>query len=138
MAKPRVLVAAVGGAVVLTGIAAAYRRLTDRRGTVERAVTVDRPASELDALWRDSDTRGAFAADDAELGEPVYEAAPGGRGTEVRLRVPHRAEHQARETLRRFKRLAETGEIATTDGQPSGPRSSVAGVVAGRRERTAG
>jgi uncharacterized membrane protein len=32
------------------------------------------------------------------------------------------AEQQIREDLRRFKQLLETGEIATTEGQPTGPR----------------
>ncbi len=63
--------------------------------------------------------------------------APGGRGTEVRVTIayeplggsaaaaiarlfgeePHQ---QVREDLRRFKEIMETGEVATTHGQPSG------------------
>ncbi len=136
VAKPRLLVVALGGAVVGTGIAVAYRRVTSKPRTVERAVTIDRPASELEALWRDPDARRDFAADPADLGKPVYAAAPSGRGTEIRLRVEHGSDLQARETLRRFKRLAEAGEVPTTDGQPSGRRSSLAGLVGGRHERT--
>ncbi|HKX30815.1 MAG TPA: SRPBCC family protein [Blastocatellia bacterium] len=70
-----------------------------------------------------------------------FERAPGGRGTVVKLemhleppggalgkamaklfnRVP---ELQVQEDLRRFKRLIETGEIITTEGQPAGRSDS--------------
>jgi uncharacterized membrane protein len=70
-------------------------------------------------------------------GEVSFQAAPGDRGTEVRLRLQFRpplgavgaavgslfdgaAEMKLRGDLKRFKQLVETGEIATTDGQPSG------------------
>jgi uncharacterized membrane protein len=35
---------------------------------------------------------------------------------------------QVREDLRRFKQLLETGEITTTQGQPSGKRSVIYGM----------
>lgn len=69
-------------------------------------------------------------------GTVEFEEAPSGQGTEVRLRMEYRPpagvagalaakligqepEQQMREDLRRFKRLMETGEIPTTEGQPS-------------------
>jgi uncharacterized membrane protein len=69
-----------------------------------------------------------------------FDEAAGGRGTVVRLRMavhPPAGElgarlavlfgaspwQAAREDLRRFKRLLETGEIPTTEGQPHGARS---------------
>lgn len=83
-------------------------------------------------------------------GEILFADAPGGRGTEVRLRLeyehplgetgralaralpnrrllrPIRAlfgrtpDEQVRAALRRFKQIMEAGEVATTAGQPSG------------------
>lgn len=75
-------------------------------------------------------------------GTVEFEAAPGGRGTIVRVQMsyvppagpigavaakvagnaPHR---QVREDLRHFKQVIETGEIPSTDGQPSGRRGAV-------------
>jgi uncharacterized membrane protein len=72
-------------------------------------------------------------------GEVRFEAAPADRGTEVRLSLRFRppggaagaalaslfdgtAEMKLRGDLKRFKQLVETGEIATTEGQPSGRR----------------
>lgn len=70
-------------------------------------------------------------------GEVRFREMPGGRGTEVRLKLdftpPAGAigggiarlfdgamETQLRAELKRLKQLMETGEIATTEGQPSG------------------
>jgi uncharacterized membrane protein len=78
-----------------------------------------------------------------------FEAAPGGRGTIVRVSmsyVPpagklgvHVAKLFGEEPnvqidgdLRRLKQLIETGEIATTDGQPTGRRSMLGRTTLGR------
>jgi len=78
-----------------------------------------------------------------------FEAAPGGRGTIVRVSmsyVPpagklgvHFAKLFGEEPnlqidgdLRRLKQLIETGEIATTEGQPSGRRSMLGRTTLGR------
>jgi uncharacterized membrane protein len=70
-------------------------------------------------------------------GSVHFEPAPGGRGTVVRLNQKYDPPlgrvgvglakllgmspgGMARETLRRFKRLTETGELPTIEGQPSG------------------
>ena len=75
-------------------------------------------------------------------GEVRFEPAPGGRGTlvtaEIQYRPPAGAvgatiarllgsspERLAGEDLRVFKQLMETGEIATTEGQPAGRSSSL-------------
>jgi uncharacterized membrane protein len=75
-------------------------------------------------------------------GTVLFEDAPGGRGTVVRVSLELLAPgnalghavgkvlapltgQQVREDLRRFKQLMETGEIPTTDGQPTGARSLV-------------
>jgi uncharacterized membrane protein len=82
-------------------------------------------------------------ADVASAGSVHFEAASGGRGTVVRVVLKYdppagklgafvarlfgeNPEQQIDEDLRRFKQLIETGEVATTEGQPSG-RSASAG-----------
>ena len=72
-------------------------------------------------------------------GSVRFKPAMGGRGTEVRVRLQYdppggklgstiawmfgeEPSQTIREDLRRFKRLMETGEIPTTDGQPRGNR----------------
>jgi uncharacterized membrane protein len=52
-----------------------------------------------------------------------FEPSPSRRGTIVRLEGALCGEDGLYEHLRRFKMLAETGEIASTEGQSSGPRS---------------
>lgn len=75
-------------------------------------------------------------------GEVRFQDAPAGRGTEVHVHLTYNPpggaagaavakllggepDQTVREDLRRFKRLLETGEIATTDGQPSGRPATV-------------
>jgi len=82
----------------------------------------------------------------AHAGVVRFEPAPGNRGTIVRI-VAHyqplmtlsgkrfarflhaNPDARVREDLRRFKQLLETGEVATTAGQPSGPRSLVGRAI---------
>ena len=73
----------------------------------------------------------------AHAGSVRFEPAPAGRGTEVHVSLEYappggelgarlarflreEPEHQIKEDLRRFKQWMEAGEIATTEGQPSG------------------
>jgi uncharacterized membrane protein len=73
----------------------------------------------------------------ATAGSVHFTPAPGNRGTEVKVEMKYdppggkagaalawllgdAPEVEVREDLRRFKRLLETGEIPTTEGQPSG------------------
>jgi uncharacterized membrane protein len=79
-------------------------------------------------------------ADVVSAGSVRFRSAAGGRGTEVRVRLQyeppagkvgstiawllgHEPSQTIREDLRRFKQLMETGEIATTKGQPRGRQS---------------
>lgn len=79
-------------------------------------------------------------------GEVRFSPAPGGRGTEVKVRLSYRLPggaagaalakllgeepgQQIGEDVRRFKQLIETGEIATVAGQPHGSRG-VRGAIA--------
>jgi uncharacterized membrane protein len=85
-------------------------------------------------------------------GSVRFEAAPGGRGTLVRVELAYRPpagplgatvaklmgrepELQVEEDLRRLKQLMEAGEIITTEGQPAGRAKSTSWKYdhAGRR-----
>lgn len=98
-------------------------------------LTVDQPGQLL--AWHS-----AQGADIANGGTVGFERAAGGRGTIVHVHLQYNppggqagaliaklfGEEPARqidEDLRRFKQLIETGEVATTLGQPSGPRSAL-------------
>jgi uncharacterized membrane protein len=76
-------------------------------------------------------------ADISSAGSVNVREAPGGRGTELRVRLQYappagrfgawvawmageEPSQQIREDLRRVKQLLEAGEIATTEGQPAG------------------
>jgi uncharacterized membrane protein len=102
----------------------------------ESRITDDRPGERI--AWH--------SAPDAPLlhaGIVSFERAPGDRGTVVRVTFHFRPPELAlgrrlmqaaaaapgfeiREDLRRFKQILETGEIATTRGQPAGRRSLLA------------
>jgi uncharacterized membrane protein len=85
--------------------------------------------------WRTLD-----GADVVSAGSVRFKQAAGNRGTEVRVHLQydppagkvgatvawllgHEPSQTIREDLRRFKQLMETGETATTDGQPRGKQS---------------
>jgi uncharacterized membrane protein len=76
----------------------------------------------------------------SSAGLVVFQALPGGRGTLIKLDLEYVPQHarsarnllrlfggapqrQLRQDLRRFKQRIEAGEVATTQGQPSGRRS---------------
>ena len=99
----------------------------------ESEITEDRPNEKL--TWRTLD-----GTDVTHAGSVIFERAPGGRGTVVRVSMhyspaggrftarlstvlgddPHMT---VKEDLRRFKQVLEAGEIPTTRGQPTGRRS---------------
>lgn len=103
----------------------------------------DQPGSRLS--WR--------TAPDSEVthtGTVTFEPATHGRGTIVRVQLTYRPpagflgvqiarlmgeepKLQIHDDLRRLKQLLETGEIATTEGQPSGKRSLIGRTMLGRR-----
>ncbi|MES9522748.1 SRPBCC family protein [Streptomyces capoamus] len=98
------------------------------------AETTEEVAGRLIA-WRSVD-----GADIDNSGEVRFEPAPGGRGTEIRVRLrydlpggalgqaaaryfgeePHQ---QLDDDLRRFKQIAETGEVVRSEGAPGGKRA---------------
>jgi uncharacterized membrane protein len=98
-------------------------------------ITEDRPGAAL--AWRTLN-----GAEVPNAGSVIFEPLPQGRGTIVRLSIHYspldgrltaalakllHLDPQARvhEELRRFKQLIESGEIATTHGQPTGRRSFI-------------
>jgi uncharacterized membrane protein len=103
--------------------------------TWDAEITVDHPGELL--AWHSLE-----GADIDNAGTVRFERAPGGRGTVVRVDLLYRPpggkagsllaklfgeepEQQVEQDLRRFKQLLETGEIPTTTGQSSGPRSMI-------------
>lgn len=93
-------------------------------------ITVERPGDVL--AWRSLE-----GADVHNEGRIEFRDAPPGRGTEMRVVVTYEPpagalgtlvakmtgndpKHYLRETLRRFKQVAETGEVLLSDGRPQG------------------
>lgn len=96
------------------------------------AVTINRSQEEVARLWGESEL--PLLGEDVQV---TYTPAPGGRGTEVRVRtdksVPGGAlgekvaavvgvdpQRQLDDALRRFKQLVETGEVLRSDASPGG------------------
>ena len=84
--------------------------------------------------------RSLEGADVANTGTVEFTAAPGGRGTEVRVEVHYNPpggpvgaavaklfgeepEQQLKDDLRRFKQVLETGEVVVSNGSPEGTRT---------------
>jgi uncharacterized membrane protein len=98
-------------------------------------ILADEPARRI--AWH------SIGGDSENAGEVIFDAAPGDRGTIVTVLqmfrmgkftsmwetfVGRNPKQSVVENLRHFKALAETGEIPKTEGQPHGPRGTVAGM----------
>ena len=98
--------------------------------SVSSAITINRPQQEIAAGLPQADP--PLSDEDAEIS---YASAPGDRGTEVRVLLASSpgglgqkvaavmgvdAQRDLDDALRRFKQLLETGEIARSDGSPTG------------------
>jgi uncharacterized membrane protein len=111
-------------------------------------ITVDRPGERI--AWHSTGDSSVTHA-----GSVRFETAPGDRGCIVRVLMHYRPPmgrasigiakllgrdpaSEVREDLRRFKQLIETGEIPTTQGQPSGRRSWFGRLTAEGRKSRAG
>jgi hypothetical protein len=96
------------------------------------AITVNRDRAEVQRLWSEPDTRPDHIADlDATV---TFKAAPGDRGTEIHVELGAGGRldavktrftgadplAKAKDDLRRFKQLVETGVISRSDGAPEG------------------
>jgi len=99
--------------------------------TIRRAsITVFRPREEVERRWAE------HQQNFSEAGEATvtFEKAPGDRGTEIHLEVDAPGKlgemaqkltgseplAKAKDDLRRFKQLVETGEIPRSDASPEG------------------
>jgi hypothetical protein len=86
-----------------------------RGDIVAEAVTIRGSLPDVEQSWR-------RFAEGSSVGAASVRFDAGHRGSEMRVRVQHPAA-DVREDLRRFKQLVETGEIAPTEGQPTGRRT---------------
>jgi uncharacterized membrane protein len=100
---------------------------------VKAAITVNRPQAEVRSSWLSSDQRQEVEGTGATV---RFADAPGDRGTEIQVeldpprggRVGELAQKltgteplaKAKDELRRFKQLAETGVIARSEATPEG------------------
>ena len=98
--------------------------------TVRRSVTIRRPMSDVRSAWKSAGL----------TGDALFRDAPGDLGTELHVTAPHEEQSAIKEVLgawrsddpgeslstrlRQFKARLETGEVATTIGQPSGRDNS--------------
>jgi uncharacterized membrane protein len=98
-------------------------------------ILADEPGRRI--AWR------SVGGDSDNAGEVVFEPSPGRKATLVTVLQEFRMGKLANawetivgrnpkqaviENLRHFKALAETGEIPRTEGQPHGPRGTIAGI----------
>jgi hypothetical protein len=149
--KPKLLgaTAAVAGVTALDAWASIRLTKSATAHEVKSVITVNRPLEEVYNFWSVTDNVKRLMRSDGlnpyivstasneriewrfvegmrvDSGSVWFRRATGRTGTEVRMivygMVPAAFLH---EYLRRSKRLIETGEIPTTEGQPLGPSSS--------------
>jgi uncharacterized membrane protein len=101
--------------------------------SVHAAVTVNRPRDEVEDMWR-SRRDGPDYGGDADVS---FKDAPGDRGTEIHVILDRDAPAgvlgeavqkllgteplaKLKDDLRRFKAVAETGEVPRSSGSPEG------------------
>jgi uncharacterized membrane protein len=112
-------------------------RSTDGKQTIEwdSEVLADEPGRRI--AWR------SIGGESDNAGEVIFEPSVDGQSTTVTVLqefrmgalaslwetiVGRNPKQAVIENLRHFKSLAETGEIPRTEGQPHGPRGSIAGI----------
>jgi uncharacterized membrane protein len=111
------------------------REDSDKTIEWDSEVLKDEPGRRI--AWR------SIGGESENAGEVVFEPSPGARATMVTVLqefrmgklasawetlVARNPKQAVIENLRHFKALAETGEIPRTEGQPHGPRGTIAGV----------
>ena len=99
--------------------------------SIRRAsITVNRPRDEVQRRWTEHQSKFAEAGD----ASVTFKDAPGDRGTEIHVEVDAPGKlgemaqkltgteplAKAKDDLRRFKQLIETGEIPRSDASPEG------------------
>ena len=102
------------------------------------AITIDRPRTEIERLWRSSEYRPEHV--EGANASVVFVDAPGDRGTEIHVDLDQSTPGdklgeavqklagseplaKVKDDLRRFKQHVETGVIARSDGTPEGELS---------------
>ena len=102
------------------------------------AITVDKPRDEVRRLW-DSRQYPHEYVDSVDASVSIRDA-PGDRGTEIHVELERASQAgkvgelvqkllgsvplaKVKDDLRRFKQLAETGEVARSEGSPEGERA---------------
>lgn len=100
------------------------------RGTIKRSVTVLCSEDEARQAWRDMKypTDATFSTAPGDQGTMVtvviQDGAPStALGSAVEMLMRTNPADAVEEALRHFREQVETGEIPSTDGQPSGKRS---------------
>jgi hypothetical protein len=91
----------------------------DARESVEPsdkvAITIRHPREGLERMWREQDFEWAQGAT-VQMSD-----APGDQGTEIFVHLASaKDDTKAKDALRRFKQVVETGEITRADGTPEG------------------
>lgn len=100
------------------------------------AITVNRSREEVERLWRDPEYAPEYLRDGHAA--IAFADAPGDRGTEIHVELPANGDGpaakavdriagaaslaRAKDGLRRFKQVVETGEISRSDATPEGER----------------
>ena len=80
------------------------------------AITIRHPREGLERMWREQDFGWLEGA------TVTMTDAPGERGTEIHVRLASASQDtRAKDDLRRFKQIVETGEVVRADGTPEGP-----------------
>ena len=98
------------------------------------AITVNRPRADVERLWEDPRHRSGYLQE--QQATVTFREAPGDRGTEIHVEVPdpragvvgeavqkvtgNDPYANAKDELRRFKALVETGVVPRSDGSPEG------------------
>lgn len=119
-----VMVADLAAARRLQRSSKGHHTSQDQPDGVSKTFTVNRPPDEVAQLWLDLEML-------PQVDSIRFDTAPGARGTEVRVQFRPKLFGKLRkgavqEQLRQFKQLAETGEVARSDGsarvlQPAQP-----------------
>lgn len=89
----------------------------DRPRRVSKTFTVNRSPEEVAQRWLELEML-------PQVDSVRFDAAPGGRGTEIRVQfhpkwIGPRRKSKVQEHLRQFKQLIETGEVTRSDETPS-------------------
>jgi uncharacterized membrane protein len=102
------------------------------------AITVHRPSEEVRRMWQSAEYPHEYI--DGIGASVSFRDAPGDRGTEIHVEPERRAPRgrvgaavqkllgsvsiaKVNDELRRFKQLAEAGEVARSEGTPEGERA---------------